>query len=52
MSFAAVQKHVAVLFQVITYPGVENRDMILEAGMAEGMEISYARMESELMAMA
>ncbi len=36
----------------ITYPDVGTRDMILETGMAEGMETSYARMEAELMAMA
>ncbi len=38
-----------LLSQVITYPDVATRDMILETGMAEGMEASYARMESELM---
>lgn len=39
-----------LLSLVITYPDVETRDMILETGMAEGMEASYARMESELLA--
>lgn len=41
-----------LLSLLITYPDVETRDMILATGMAEGMETSYARMESELMAMA
>ncbi len=40
-----------LLSLLITYTDVETRDMILETGMAEGMETSYARMESELMAM-
>lgn len=39
-----------LLSLVITYPDKATRDMILETGMAEGMEASYARMESELMA--
>lgn len=38
-----------LLSQVITYPDVDTRDMILETGMAEGMEASYARMESGLL---
>ncbi len=38
-----------LLSQVITYPDLATRDMILETGMADGMETSYARMESELM---
>ena len=41
-----------LLSLLITYPDVETRDMILETGMVDGMEASYARMESELMAMA
>ena len=39
-----------LLSLLITYPDVETRDMVLETDMAEGMETSYARMESELMA--
>ena len=41
-----------LLSLLITYPDVETRDMILETGMVDGMEASYARMESELMSMA
>lgn len=33
---------------VITYPSLELRDMILETGMVDGMETSYARLESVL----
>ena len=35
---------------VIEYPDKETRDMILATGMAEGMEASYARLESTLLA--
>ena len=35
---------------VITFPDAETRDAILATGMADGMEISYARMESEVLA--
>ena len=35
---------------VITFPDTETRDAILATGMADGMEISYARMESEVLA--
>lgn len=38
-----------LLSQILTYPDVATRDMILETGMAEGMEASYARMESEVL---
>ena len=37
---------------VITYPSVELRDMILGTGMTDGMEASYARLESEVLAAA
>jgi len=33
---------------VITYPSAEVRDMVLATGMTDGMETSYARLESEL----
>jgi uncharacterized protein YndB with AHSA1/START domain len=35
---------------VITYPDLETRDMILATGMVDGMETSYARLESEVLA--
>ena len=31
---------------VITYPDAELRDTVLATGMADGMEASYARLES------
>ncbi|WP_460798206.1 SRPBCC family protein [Microbacterium sp. GXF0217] len=34
---------------LIEYPDVETRDMILATGMADGMESSYARLESTLL---
>lgn len=37
-----------LLSTVITYPSAELRDMILATGMTDGMETSYARLESEL----
>ncbi len=36
-----------LLSTLITYPNVEVRDAVLATGMAEGMEASYARLESE-----
>lgn len=39
-----------LLTLVITYPTAEVRDMILETGMTEGMETSYARLEEVLTA--
>jgi uncharacterized protein YndB with AHSA1/START domain len=35
---------------VIIYPSAEVRDMVLATGMTDGMETSYARLESELLA--
>lgn len=35
---------------VITYPDMATRDMILATGMTDGMETSYARLESEVLA--
>lgn len=35
---------------VITYDSREQRDMILGTGMTDGMEVSYARMEAEVLA--
>ncbi len=35
---------------VITYPSAEVRDIVLATGMTDGMETSYARLESELLA--
>ncbi|WP_062524331.1 SRPBCC family protein [Demequina rhizosphaerae] len=37
-----------LLTVVITYPSAEFRDMVLATGMTDGMEASYARLESEL----
>lgn len=34
---------------VITYPSKEVRDMILGTGMVDGMEVSYARLEAEVL---
>ncbi len=34
---------------VITFPDAETRDMILATGMADGMESSYARLETEVL---
>ncbi|MCW4385570.1 SRPBCC family protein [Salinibacterium sp. SYSU T00001] len=39
-----------LLSLVITYPDKETRDMVLDTGMADGMEASYARLESEVFA--
>lgn len=39
-----------LLATVITYPSLEMRDMVLDTGMVDGMESSYARMESEVLA--
>lgn len=38
-----------LLSLLITYPNKELRDMVLATGMTDGMESSYARMESELL---
>lgn len=38
-----------LLSLVIIYPDVETRDMILATGMVDGMESSYARLETEVM---
>lgn len=35
---------------VITYPDAETRDMVLGTGMVDGMEASYARLDSEVLA--
>jgi len=37
---------------IITYPNKEFRDMVLGTGMTAGMETSYARLESEILAAA
>ncbi|MFC5336900.1 SRPBCC family protein [Leucobacter denitrificans] len=39
-----------LLVLVITYPDAETREMILATGMVDGMEASYARLESEVLA--
>lgn len=39
-----------LLTLVVTYPNAEVRDMILATGMTGGMETSYARLESEVLA--
>lgn len=41
-----------LLSLVITYPDTDTRDAILDTGMTDGMEASYARLELELMAIA
>ena len=41
-----------LLALVITYPSVEVRDIVLATGMTDGMETSYARLESEVLASA
>lgn len=38
-----------LLTLLIEYPDLETRDMILATGMADGMEDSYARLESEVL---
>jgi uncharacterized protein YndB with AHSA1/START domain len=38
-----------LLTLVITYPSIELRDMILGSGMTDGMERSYARLESDVL---
>ncbi len=37
-----------LLTLVITYPNIELRDIVLATGMTDGMETSYARLESVL----
>lgn len=39
-----------LLTLLVEYPDKETRDMILATGMADGMEASYARLESEVLA--
>jgi len=39
-----------LLSLLITYPNAELRDIVLATGMADGMETSYARLESQLLA--
>lgn len=41
-----------LLATVITYPSQEMRDTVLATGMVDGMESSYARMESEVLSAA
>ncbi|MFJ6651694.1 SRPBCC domain-containing protein [Microbacterium sp. NPDC091313] len=41
---------VTLLTLLIEYPDLETRDMILATGMADGMEASYARLESLVLA--
>jgi uncharacterized protein YndB with AHSA1/START domain len=38
-----------LLSLLITYPSIEVRDMILATGMTDGMETSYARLESDVL---
>jgi hypothetical protein len=35
---------------LITYPSAEIRDLILGTGMTDGMEVSYRRLEAEVLA--
>jgi uncharacterized protein YndB with AHSA1/START domain len=37
-----------LLSLVITYPSAQVRDMVLETGMVDGMETSYARLDAML----
>jgi hypothetical protein len=39
-----------LLAVVITFPDAATRDAILATGMADGMDMSYARLEHEVMA--
>lgn len=48
MTLTAVEDG-TLLSLVITYDSKEQRDAILATGMTDGMEISYARLESELL---
>lgn len=48
MTFTACEDG-TVLSTVITYPSVELRDAILATGMVDGMEASYARLESSVL---
>jgi uncharacterized protein YndB with AHSA1/START domain len=41
---------VTLMTLLITYPSVEQRDMILATGMTDGMEASYARLEGGVLA--
>jgi uncharacterized protein YndB with AHSA1/START domain len=41
-----------LLSLVITYPSAEVRDMVLGTGMTDGMEMSYTRLENEMLAAA
>jgi uncharacterized protein YndB with AHSA1/START domain len=49
MTLTAVPAGTLLSF-VITYPSKEVRDMVLGTGMTRGMEISYARLEREVLA--
>jgi uncharacterized protein YndB with AHSA1/START domain len=51
MTLAAVGDG-TLLTYVITYPNAEIRDQVLGTGMTEGMEMSYARLEREVLAAA
>lgn len=42
-------KEGTLLTIVITYPGREVRDLVLGTGMVGGMELSYARLEREVL---
>jgi hypothetical protein len=39
-----------LLALVITFPDADTRDAILATGMTDGMETSYARLETEILA--
>lgn len=47
LTFTAVEGG-TLLSLIITYPDAATRDMILDTGMTDGMETSYARLESVL----
>jgi uncharacterized protein YndB with AHSA1/START domain len=43
-------QHGTLMSLLITYPSTDVRDLVLGTGMAEGMEASYARLESQVLA--
>jgi uncharacterized protein YndB with AHSA1/START domain len=43
---------ITLMTLLITYPDVQQRDMILATGMTDGMEASYARLEREVLPVA
>jgi uncharacterized protein YndB with AHSA1/START domain len=48
LSFTPVEGGTLATY-LITYPDAETREMVLATGMADGMESSFARLESEVL---